>query len=116
MQQQGAQKHQPREPGGRVDDVHEDLRQPLVGQVEIAGFGFAWVGGAVQVAGVGERIGYGERAGFEGVAARHQVKPDIGIADFARKPGQEQNRGERKQERMQPGGRGGPDEARRFWD
>ncbi len=108
-EEEGPQEDQSGEAGGRVDDVHEDLRQPLMRQVEVACLGFVRVGGAVQIAGVGEGVGHGERAGFESVAARHQVKPDIGVAHFAGKPGKKQNRGEREQERMQPCGRGGWD-------
>ena len=109
-QQQRARKHQPGETGGRVNQIHDDLRQPFVRQVEVAGLGFAGVG-AGEIAGVAERVGDGERVGFERVAAGHQVEPDVGVGDLAGEPGEQQQRGEYDEGGLQPAAAGAGDGA-----
>ena len=106
-EERGAHQHQAGKSTGTVDEVHEDLGQPLVGEVEVACCGLSGVGGAREAAGVAERVRDGKGAGFESVASGHQVEPDIGVGHLAGEPGEEQESGESEEERTEPRGRRG---------
>lgn len=83
-QQQRAQPHHTGKTGGAISGVEERLCQPLVSQVEVPHRTFARIRQRRRGGGIGERIGYRQRARLHDVLAGTQMPPEIGIANLRR--------------------------------
>ena len=104
VRQQGAEEHHCGESAGGVDQVQDDLRQPLVLHVEIAGGFLAGINGLAHVRGPTEGIGDGELVILDDVSAGAQVKPGVGITRRGGEHGEERQCGEGQNDRAQPCG------------
>ena len=98
-QRDGSRRHDGRDAAGAPHGVEDDLRQPFVGQVELARAGFAGIGVARAGGGPGKRVGDGKRMLLHDVLAGEEVPPEIGIVDFPREETQHQQGAEANQER-----------------
>jgi len=98
-QQQGAQQHDRGKPAQPVRAVEKQLRQPLVGKVEMPHDVFAGVSEGSGGGGVSKWIGNGQRVRAGDVLAGFEVPPEIGIANFGRQQAHTEYGGEHGQER-----------------
>ena len=100
-EQHRTRENEPGKPGSGVDQVHSTLRQPLVREIEVSGDLLAGAGSA-HPAGVGERIGNGQRASLESVLPGLEMQPDVGIANFAREQREQKDCGRQQQDSRPP--------------
>ena len=105
-EQDRAEEHQPGEPPAGVDQVEDQFRQPLVGQVEIAHVLFARKSRLAHVSRIGERIGNRQLMVLPDVLAALEQPPGIRIGDLGGEPAHQRERGERQDNGPQPARRG----------
>jgi hypothetical protein len=81
----GTEQDQPGEAGG-VGEMEHDLRQPFVGEVEIADLFLPGIRGGPEIRGVRERIGNRQLVLLPDVLAGFEMPPRVGVARFGSEP------------------------------